>query len=149
MYDNERLERSKFYFSVLQLLRIFSEWIIRSMEDMNLVADKCAERIAETEHYFHHDPQRHEELKNASKIIARNWDVVLALCRKEGKSLLDRVAHNIETVQSLRDGVRLEIPKHIPSRCANQLIASSSTHNQSARLSRTLESTSIYLSSPL
>lgn len=39
MYDNDKLQRSEVYFSLLQLLRIFSEWITSSRADLGKLVE--------------------------------------------------------------------------------------------------------------
>lgn len=145
MYDNEELKRSKFYFSLLQLLRIVSEWITRSMSDLELAAEEWISIGDKLHHpaYSNLDSDNFKsELKRATKIITRNWDVVLALHRKEGRALLERTSRNTEAIESLRDGVS---PKsYIFNQASANQSQSSSTHNQFERPSKALESTSTY-----
>ncbi|KAI1375396.1 hypothetical protein F4677DRAFT_460836 [Hypoxylon crocopeplum] len=85
MYDDDDLKRSQFYFSLLQLLRIFSEWITRNMDDLKLVAERSVARnevpsilAACTGGY-----DAKEDFENAAKIVTRNWDFVLSLHQKK------------------------------------------------------------------
>jgi hypothetical protein len=111
MYDNDDLERSQFYFSLLQMLRIFSEYIIRNMEDLKLAATLSNQKVRESRMGLIKPGDRvtHQDFANASKIVAWNWEAVLALHATEGRALLDRIARHIATVESLRDGVRIDI----------------------------------------
>ncbi|KAI6093096.1 hypothetical protein F4821DRAFT_253073 [Hypoxylon rubiginosum] len=107
MYDNEQLERSRFYFTLLQLLRIFSEWIANDMASSKLAFEKHNAVTLSDMIFFGlwNDYIETSDIVNAINIIKRNWHVVLALHEKEGQALLDRIARDIQTVESLRDGL--------------------------------------------
>ncbi|KAI0836289.1 hypothetical protein F5Y06DRAFT_298648 [Hypoxylon sp. FL0890] len=108
MYDNEDLDRSQFYFSLLQLLRISSERIKRSMDDLKLAAEECGAELLKSSFrasVLEAESDSRKDFDGATKIIIRNWDVVLALHKKEGKVLLDRIDQNTKAVKSLRDGL--------------------------------------------
>ncbi|KAI0120415.1 hypothetical protein F4776DRAFT_632423 [Hypoxylon sp. NC0597] len=106
MYDNEELDRSRFYFSFLQLLRISSERITRSMADLKSVAEQCDEQLSGR---FSSgsciDRASESDFEAAARIVTQNWDVVLSFHQKEGHELLDRINQNVKAVESLRDGL--------------------------------------------
>lgn len=133
MYDNEQLERSRFYFTLLQLLRIFSEWIANDMASSKLAFEKHNAVTLSDMIFFGlwNDYIETSDIVNAINIIKRNWHVVLALHEKEGQALLDRIARDIQTVESLRDGVSR--PNHLDCQINTKQSQSSSTHSLSER----------------
>lgn len=98
MYDDAELRRSRFYFSLLQLLRIFSTSISRSMRDLDELACQFMEA----------------EPVGCRRDIRRDWDIILARHKRSGDQLLERIGQYTEDVKSLRDGVRS--PRSHPKR---------------------------------
>jgi hypothetical protein len=95
MYDDVTLKRSEFYFELLQLLRIFSEWISASVSDLEALATDTSQNFR----YWGGEP--------ATKVVRRNWDIVLELQRKPANELLGCIQRKTAEIESLRDGVSL------------------------------------------
>ncbi|OTA80276.1 hypothetical protein M434DRAFT_381236 [Hypoxylon sp. CO27-5] len=101
MYDDEELDRSRFYFSFLQLLRISSERITRGMADLKSVAEQCDELLSDR---FYPGSSIYD-FKVAARTVTQNWSALLSFHRKEGQELLDRINQNVKAAESLRDGL--------------------------------------------
>ena len=106
MFDDSTLELSEFYFTLLQTLRIASEWINETSRDL-------AHLVARIDHlHFSSDDSPVSflsgaaEMKQAQKKVNReNWESVLAHHQSKCSRLLDRIARKQEEIKSLRDGV--------------------------------------------
>ncbi|OTA53959.1 hypothetical protein K449DRAFT_389502 [Hypoxylon sp. EC38] len=97
MFDNS-FELSKLYFSVLQLLRIITEWIEESITDLR----DLRERYALRKRFLI------QILKLGLDDISsteKNWDTVIATMELPANRLLDRINRKAEEVKSLRDGL--------------------------------------------
>jgi hypothetical protein len=103
MFDDS-FEVSRSYFTILQLLRIFSDSIHQSVEDLRQMKNKFSYKFPTGELY---------EVKLLSlptrQIIAANWEKVLSFQQQTGTELLSRIEKKTEEVKSLRDGVRFNI----------------------------------------
>jgi hypothetical protein len=104
MYDDNKLHRSEFYFSLLQLLRIFSGLINQSMADLKSLAAKSnviigGLRSRRSGHF--------PELAGAAVALENNWDMLVARQAGFGGALLGRIERRLEEIESLRDGVSL------------------------------------------
>ncbi|KAL2263590.1 hypothetical protein VTK26DRAFT_6057 [Humicola hyalothermophila] len=109
MYDNEKLEKSEVYFSLLQLLRISSEWVAESSEHLEWVAQTCnsnIRRYMQVHNLFESKDTTGRNLgENLQEVVAWNWRVVLKFHRKESQALLAHIDRKIEEIKSLRDGL--------------------------------------------
>ncbi|OTA56224.1 hypothetical protein K449DRAFT_399555 [Hypoxylon sp. EC38] len=98
--------RSRFYFSFLQLLRISSERITRSMADLKSVAEQCDEQLSGRFYSGSSiDRASKSDFEATTKVITQNWSVVLSFHQKKGQELVDRINQNVKAVESLRDGL--------------------------------------------
>lgn len=99
MYDDDKLNMSETYFTVLQLLRVFKNWtsepednISKLIQQFNSEMDKVDTQAQEAQH-----------------IIETNWAKILSHVRTLAKDIVDRIERKINEVQSLRDGVSKDI----------------------------------------
>jgi hypothetical protein len=106
MFDNNSFSRSELYFTILQLLRISSEWIRGGMEDL--------ESLVEASLWYYELPYVGNRAKrspddpttsNVSRVLQQNWKNVISHQKNLCKPLLDRIEKKTEEVKSLRDGV--------------------------------------------
>ena len=102
MYDDASLRRSEYYFTVLQLLRIFSEWIRQTLDDMD---DMIRQFDDEMVPWLVARPDDHTTSMSV-KVSISNWANVSALQKRIGQDLLERIEKKKEEIKSLRDGVR-------------------------------------------
>jgi hypothetical protein len=99
IFDNS-FKSSRFYFEVLQLLRLFSERIRETGRDL--------QAIVRDESFFWYDGV--VELSSFDKyqsneIIRRNWEIVTKKQTTAENQLLARITEKTEALKSLRDGV--------------------------------------------
>ncbi|KAI1418322.1 hypothetical protein F5Y13DRAFT_176437 [Hypoxylon sp. FL1857] len=97
MFDNS-FELSKLYFTVLQLLRIVTEWVEESVNDLNDLRERYGARKRFLIEILNMDP---DDLASTEK----NWDTVITIMDSRAKRLLDRINKKTEEVKSLRDGL--------------------------------------------
>ena len=103
MFDSS-FKRSELYFSVLQILRIFSEWILGSMADLKSLEEEYSKTLGEIGEPDESTGPRQRRFA-AKKLIRVNWTRVVSLQENLGKNLLHRIDRKIEDVKSLQDGV--------------------------------------------
>lgn len=100
MFDAS-FRRSRFYFEVIQLLRIFSDTIRETGRDLQtMIADP--HMAGHLSWYDDHDEASRETSK---RVLRANWDLVDAQQRAAERRLLDRITELSGDMQSLRDGV--------------------------------------------
>ncbi|RYP41843.1 hypothetical protein DL768_010428 [Monosporascus sp. mg162] len=93
--------RSRFYFEVIQMLRIFSDMIRETGRDLQtMVSDPNM-----ASHLSWKDARDEALCENSKRILRTNWDVVKARQKDAEKRLLDRTAGLSGDMQSLRDGL--------------------------------------------
>ncbi|KAH8897647.1 hypothetical protein GQ53DRAFT_817930 [Thozetella sp. PMI_491] len=94
MCDNSHLDRSHLYFETLQILRVMTEWVHGSLED-----------LLETKHWWESARifRPNQELDEVS--IRSNWDVLVTRQRELARQILERVDRKTEDVKTLRDGL--------------------------------------------
>ncbi|CAI6340025.1 unnamed protein product [Periconia digitata] len=102
MYDDEKLQQSALYFSLLQLLRIFSESIERNVSDLENLVGKSQTNLKERAVWYY---QRSDEINREIATITQNWDVVLYRHKKAADALLARILRKTDDIKSLQDGV--------------------------------------------
>lgn len=107
MFDNDPFQRSKLYFTIIQLLRIASDWIRESMEDLKSLSEHT-NHLAKLQSF--RDSRSSLVTASSGKILEQNWKKVIAYQRSIGKPLLDRIERKTEGVKSLRDGVCFRWP---------------------------------------
>ena len=119
MFDDS-FQRSASYFTILQILRIFSDAIRES------VADTKSMKRQWLRHYAARSSgDRRRFSKSAAKVLARNWDVLESHHEFLAAQLLSRIEKKTEEVTSLRDGVRIYHPELGESRTTTNDISSS------------------------
>ncbi|KAI0451715.1 hypothetical protein F5B21DRAFT_364515 [Xylaria acuta] len=95
MFDND-FERSKLYVTILQVLRIFSEFIGTVSDDLRLLDDLFLKNDN-----FPMPDMRPDELR----IMRSNWESVKEFQKQTEERLLGRISQKMEEVKSLRDGL--------------------------------------------
>jgi hypothetical protein len=96
MFDDD-FERSKLYFTILQILRIFGEYIRTMSADLHQLDDL----FVTGPRFFPLSEMRQDE----RHVMRSNWESVLKVQKAAEKRLLDRLLDKTEEVKSLRDGV--------------------------------------------
>jgi hypothetical protein len=97
MFD-DHFERSELYFTILQILRVFGEYIRTLSLDLHYLDEVfCPEGPSD----FPLKDMRPDELR----IMRENWEKVIKVHEKAEKRLLSRLSDKTEEVKSLRDGV--------------------------------------------
>jgi hypothetical protein len=96
MFDNN-FERSKLYFTILQILRIFGEYIRTMAADLHHLDNL----FMAGNRGFPLNKMGQDELH----VMRSNWELVFKAQKAAEKRLLDRLSDKTEEVKSLRDGV--------------------------------------------
>ena len=104
MFDNNDLERSDYYFLLLQLLNVFLKWIQKSADDVDAMIEQCGITIEQSIRSSS-SPAEVEQKTLASRIIKSDWQVNQRYQKSCVKQLLDRIASQSEDAVRLRDGV--------------------------------------------
>lgn len=108
MFDST-FERSRLYFTVLQALRIFSEWIQESGRELQQLKQDFDANIQSS-------GTRRGSIGSSSgsespnffmimKEIDEAWEKVISIHGASSKSLIDRIEKKEEEIKSFRDGV--------------------------------------------
>lgn len=95
MFD-DKFERSRLYFTILQVLRLFGGCIVTVSNDLRQLDDLFLKRSD-----FPMRDMKMDELE----VLRSNWGLVRETQRKAEQSLSDRISYKITEVESLRDGV--------------------------------------------
>lgn len=95
MFDDD-FERSKLYFKVLHILRMFGDQISSVSGDLHILDD-----LFTKEKHFPMVDMKHHELQ----ALRSNWELVKAIYLRAEKGLLDRIISKTDEINSLRDGV--------------------------------------------
>ncbi|KAI1110191.1 hypothetical protein F5Y14DRAFT_455301 [Nemania sp. NC0429] len=95
MFD-DNFERSRLYFTILQILHKFSGYIGTVSDDLRLLDDPFLKDD---------DFPMLEMRKDELQVLRLNWELVRETQRKAEKNLLDRIAYKTAEVESLRDGL--------------------------------------------
>jgi len=106
MFDDS-FKRSASYFTVLQMLRIFSDTIHESTTDLE------AMKVEWLKGDFPGSPPRSESSdfgKEVKRILSSNWDTVTSHQKRIARELIDRIERKTEEAKSLRDGVGFTAP---------------------------------------
>lgn len=98
MFDNNKLELSRAYFSMLQMLRIGRQSIERSINGLktNRVEWQRYKIVWKARYGF-----TTEEMASVEK----NWDAVVSMIETRGGLHLDTINRMVDDVSGLRDGV--------------------------------------------
>jgi hypothetical protein len=100
MFDDDNFPRSKLYFTLLQLCRMFQ-----------ICVDKTLEGFKESRKGFFEvwDDRREEtDIKDDLSILEEHWDKAMSNPMKKLVSISLRIKTKQEEVESLRDGVSLK-----------------------------------------
>ena len=118
MFDLD-FKRSKVYFTLLQVLRIFGEYISTVSEDIKSLSS----------HFL--DPDNgltfYDPTSDEVGIIESNWKMVIQLQKNAEERLLTRLLSKTEEIKSLRDGVCPLPPVFMQSVSSAYIYASSLT----------------------
>lgn len=96
MYDDDKLNTSETYFTVLQLLRVFGEWVLEPKEDIRKIATQV--RLEMEQRVRSRAPE-------SQRIIMENWATIQLHAETLTADIVSRIERKMEEVQSLRDGV--------------------------------------------
>ncbi|KAI1799094.1 hypothetical protein F4811DRAFT_128712 [Daldinia bambusicola] len=106
MFDST-FDRSRLYFTVLQTLRIFSEWIQESERELQQLKQDFDTNIqfsmARRGSIGSRDSS--ETPNSFMENIDETWGKVIAIHRASSKSLIDRMEKKEEEIKSFRDGL--------------------------------------------
>ena len=108
MFDDS-FERSKLYFKVLQLLRIFSDEIQTSVRDLEYL------NIGETNTFIMREFLSLRRSTADTKVLQKNWETVMKYQTEAQDRLLNRIMDKEEEIKSLRDGVGSILLSYTPS----------------------------------
>ncbi|KAF3058551.1 hypothetical protein GL218_05448 [Daldinia childiae] len=106
MFDST-FERSRLYFTVLQALRIFSEWIQesgRELQQLKLDFDGNIQSSG-TRRSSISSSHGGESPNSFMKEIDEAWEKVISIHGTSSKSLIDRIEKKEEEIKSFRDGL--------------------------------------------
>ncbi len=94
MYDSREFQLSEFYFAILQVLRIASEWIQESMNDLRRLVDEMEDEhfSIERKQKITFLPDSPEAQRSAVKAFKRKWERVISHQQRIGADLLDRIS---------------------------------------------------------
>ena len=100
MFDEPNLSASKFYFTILQLLRIFEDYVHGTLKDITQFGRILHDIIKDQEFYSELSEADKESVSKSAKNLIE---------RSEGiwGGLLQRMRTKQEEIKTLRDGVRL------------------------------------------
>ncbi|KAI1380998.1 hypothetical protein F4677DRAFT_207871 [Hypoxylon crocopeplum] len=106
MFDST-FERSSLYFTILQTLRIFSEWIQESERELQrLKRDFDVNIQANSARHGSIGSDCGEAPSTTFKMeIDEEWEKLLAIHSSSAKPLLERIKKNEEEIKSFRDGL--------------------------------------------
>ncbi|KAI0418425.1 hypothetical protein F5X98DRAFT_373899 [Xylaria grammica] len=114
MVDDDGLELSDFYFSILQILRIAAEWIQQSIDDLHKLVNEIEEATfsVRVDEPFANLGKRVTSLPETSdareamiEVSRQNWESVISHQKRLANPLLSRIAKKQEEIKSLRDGL--------------------------------------------
>jgi hypothetical protein len=103
MFDDE-FKRSELYFGALQLLRVSSDWIEETMEDLKSSHMSCIEGLETTRGFITNDCELRDE---DIKLLDSAWQKLRNKKGDDYKTLLQRIKRKRKEVESLRDGVSI------------------------------------------
>ena len=93
---DDNFQRSELYVAILQVLRIFGEYIRTASDDVSIL-DRV---FLETKNFPMRDMTPRE-----LEVMRSNWRLVKDFQKRAEEGLLTRIMHKTEEVKSLRDGV--------------------------------------------
>ncbi|KAH8901581.1 hypothetical protein GQ53DRAFT_631168, partial [Thozetella sp. PMI_491] len=93
-----KLSRSENYFLVIQLLRVFEEWVSQALDELP--------KLVESSLQYRFKGAGDKDLSTSlDPVITRNWEILLLEHGKTCRDLLDRISRQADKVKSLRDGL--------------------------------------------
>ncbi|KAK4164718.1 hypothetical protein QBC43DRAFT_317365 [Cladorrhinum sp. PSN259] len=102
MYDDYQLTRSEFYFSLLQLLRQFNDYIEQTAADVESLRQSMSTQLKEIEYQ---EMLFTYNVGNEIGIIQQNWKVVSQKHENTVKELIGIISRKTRLIESLRDGL--------------------------------------------
>lgn len=107
---------SESYFSILQILRIASEWVKESMDDLERLVAKIEEfyffldsiegsQFVKNDAFLRLDPAHPEEAIASIKAFKESWAKVVSYQQEIDRALQARIEKKSEEIKTLRDGV--------------------------------------------
>jgi hypothetical protein len=102
MFDDE-FKRSELYFRALQLLRVCSDWIEETVEDLKSSHMSCIEELETMVDYTDGYGLRDEDIK----LLGSTWQRLRNKENNDYNNLLQRIKRKRKEVESLRDGVSI------------------------------------------
>ncbi|KAK5651199.1 hypothetical protein OQA88_12747 [Cercophora sp. LCS_1] len=109
MIDGNDLQLSKFYFTILQILRTAAEWIRESMDDLRRTVEDMEQlylsRASDQRANFLPTASNKESRAAAIAMFKQNWETVMSEQKRIGTALIARIAAKQEEAESLRDGL--------------------------------------------
>jgi hypothetical protein len=101
MFDDDHLGQSGMYFSLMQLIRIFSASIRRSMADFESLVQEAQDGQDGPMPTMNPEPNNSDDVA----VVRKNWDVILTRKRTIVGELLDRLSTQMTEIERLQDGV--------------------------------------------
>jgi Mg2+ and Co2+ transporter CorA len=119
MFDNEDFSLSSFYFGALQLIRIYSDWIEETMEDLKLAQIRCIDRLKTTAYLGKCGLRTKDVLR-----LNAEWDNLRKKKDADYTALLQRCERKRKEIKNLRDGVRRSLvhPFSRPVMCVGSML---------------------------
>jgi hypothetical protein len=99
MFDDKGFPKSKKYFQMQQLYRIFNNYVEETIRDLQYQRESFMSEW---------DGNLEPELRAALSDVGFEWEKSLAIQLSRLNVLLDRIRRKKEEVESLRDGVSLQ-----------------------------------------
>lgn len=107
MYDDSDLQQSKSYFSIIQVLRIFSKLVSDNVANLKNLAEDCRLVLG-------NPATQPPHMAHAITTTAQNWTTVVEFHETIANSLLEKIAGLIGDVESLREGVSANFHLQLP-----------------------------------
>jgi len=103
MFDDDDFRRSELYFGALQSLRVCSEWIEETLEDLKTAHADCIEGLEMTMSFAKDCTLQRGDVKQ----LDSEWNGLRKKKEVDFQVLLQRIERKREEIKSLRDGVRI------------------------------------------
>ena len=103
MFDDKEFKRSKLYFTLLQLYRIFERCIEETLVDLEASQKDFLESWGSDSYTDTEDVL--ETLASDLETLDKHWREAMSESKKQLESIMERIKYKREEVNSLRDGV--------------------------------------------
>ncbi|KAI1455106.1 hypothetical protein F4805DRAFT_460040 [Annulohypoxylon moriforme] len=103
MLDDRELKTSDRYFEILQLLRIMTQWIDQTKDDMAKLSKDWEYQMKNADMLS--TPLDPKNLDPDDLAVSENWEVLIRHHNTLVENLLKEIARKNEAIQSLRDGL--------------------------------------------